>query len=67
MTVGQMATRIGQNAVLEVKGMRVFVEVTDVRQVWGKVQYQITPVVGEGSTWVDESSIVFVSRTPANA
>lgn len=35
-------------------GLRIEVRVTNARQVYGKTQFEITPISGQGFVWVDD-------------
>ena len=52
MTVAEMAKHIGQQATWYSDGLKVVVTVQDVKQAYGNVLYQITPVAGSGLIWV---------------
>lgn len=40
-----------------VNGLHVKVRITDVRQVWGREDAQISPIEGDGSIWVSVDSL----------
>ena len=56
MTVAEMAKRIGQQASWYSEGLEVIVQVKDVKQAYGNVLYQITPISGAGLKWVRDLS-----------
>jgi hypothetical protein len=47
---------IGQTATYRINKLAIQVEVIDVRSVYGKTQYQITPAAGSGEVWVEDLS-----------
>ena len=56
--VSELAERIGWQGALRVNGMSVGVRVTDVRRSFGRVDYKVEPLYGEGeSAWL--SSVRF--------
>jgi hypothetical protein len=63
MTAGELARVIGQTGTVGVdvsggQGWRVPCEITDARQVWGRVQYLVAPVGSAGSAvWVESSRV----------
>lgn len=46
---------IGTTRALREKGYAVFVTVTDVKEAYGQLRLQVTPVSGIGTLWVDAS------------
>lgn len=59
MSVTQMAKMIGQKGHIFGTGdMRISVRIIDVKVSYGQVRYQITPLAGEGTTWINVDSIV---------
>lgn len=59
MSVSQMAKMIGQAGHIHGSGDMVFqVRITDVKTAYGRLRYQITPLVGTGTAWIDADTIV---------
>ena len=59
MSVSQMAKMIGQNGHIFGAGdMRISVRIVDVKVSYGQVRYQITPLAGDGTAWINVDSIV---------
>lgn len=53
-----MAALIGKRATFPVKGMDFYVRIINVKQAFGRVDVQITPVEGGGgSAWVSVESV----------
>jgi hypothetical protein len=53
--------RVGRYRAQGVEGLLSFsVRVCDVRQVFGRVDYEVEPVDGAGRCWVSESSVRLV-------
>ena len=48
---------INQVKLYRINGLHVRVQVTDVRQVWGRSDAQISPIEGSGSIWVSIDSL----------
>jgi len=61
MTVVEMSALLGP-AMYDVKGMVVDVEVIDVRTQFGRVDVKITPVNGQGFTWVESGTVYKFGR-----
>jgi hypothetical protein len=58
MTAAEMAALIGRDAEWGANGLTVAVTIVDVKQAWGRLRYQITPVVGRGKVWVEHLQIL---------
>jgi hypothetical protein len=49
------AGKIGMNAKLTVKGgLKVLVKIVDVRVSYGRANYLVEPIAGEGQVWVKQ-------------
>ena len=46
-----------QRALWVVNGLEILVQAEDMRQVWNRVDYLITPVQGYGEVWVAAASL----------
>lgn len=57
MTTSEKINMIGQYARLPIKGLEVSVKILDIRDVFGRVDAQVTPEAGGGSAWVDIKSL----------
>ena len=56
MTVAQLAAIIGREADFEVTpNLTIRVVVRDVRQRFGRTDYEVSPVSGSGTQWVDSN------------
>lgn len=53
MTAKEAAGIIGKVGAVVLGGLTVYVEIMDVKTEWGKVRYQVKPVEGSGSAWVE--------------
>jgi hypothetical protein len=63
MTAGEMNSLLGAEGTYAVKEMRFAVRITDVKDAgWNRVNYQIEPIEGEGSSWVLSTSVVITAR-----
>lgn len=45
---------VGKDATIEVNGLTVNVKILDVKNSYGNIRYQITPVSGSGETWTEK-------------
>lgn len=45
---------VGQFADIPLNGLRVTVEILDVKNSWGTIRYQVTPVSGSGAIWIEK-------------
>lgn len=52
LSVRKLAELIGETRRLRTGGLRVDVVVRDVREVFGRVDYLVSPVAGSGGCWV---------------
>lgn len=50
----ELLQKIGKQANYEINGLTVAVKVLDIKQSYGKIRYLITPIKGEGETWVEQ-------------
>jgi hypothetical protein len=57
MTVNELKGSIGQLVLYTAGDLEFVCRVEDARQSWSKPQFQITPVAGNGTRWVEFSSI----------
>lgn len=56
-TVNEMKPTVGKEGVLCQDGLQFEVVILDARFVYGRKQFLIKPIAGEGQRWVDEGSI----------
>lgn len=52
---------LGQVIYLRTGGLKVMVEVKDVKMAWGRVRLLVEPVRGDGTVWVEENSVEIVA------
>jgi hypothetical protein len=57
MTAKELSFNIGKRGFLDVNGMEFHVEIRDARQVFNRVDYRVTPVDGNGNSWVESSRV----------
>ena len=50
--LGALAGCLGRTALLRLPPFRIAVRVLGIRTAWGRVDYLVTPVLGEQSAWV---------------
>lgn len=62
MTASELASWVGADGTLDADGLKVAVRIIDARQVYGRLQFLVTPMHGEGARWVDASRVM-VKRT----
>jgi hypothetical protein len=59
MTLDTYRPYIGRTALVSLSGVSVQVRVLDIRSAFGRIDAQITPVAGNGETWLQLSRLVF--------
>lgn len=59
MSVKEMAANIGKVGLLSIQSLRVRVTVLDVRVTFGRIDFQVTPVDGQGDVWIESSRVSF--------
>lgn len=60
MTAAQLAEHIGRTGFWSLPGrhaVRVLVTVEDARETYGRLQYRIVPIAGQGTTWIDAQAV----------
>ena len=57
MTTAEIAALLGRTATYHVNSLDIKVIIKDARAVFGRIDYQITPVAGSGSAWVQSLAI----------
>ncbi len=57
MTVKELAANIGKQGLLSISNMQVLVSIKNARTVFGRIDYQVTPVNGTGTTWVESNRV----------
>jgi len=59
MNVKEMAQCIGQRGLLNITNteIRIPVVILNVRQTFGRIDYQVTPIGGDGETWVQSNRV----------
>ena len=56
-------TAIGTKAVWPAhNGLNVFVEITDAKRVFGRLDYQVKPISGSGEAWVNSETLIMESN-----
>jgi len=54
----ELFKNIDKTATYHINGLDIIVTIIDVRKVWGRIDYRISPVKGSGLTWIERSSLV---------
>ena len=57
MNAKALSENINKQGLLSISNMQVLVKITDARTVFGRIDYQVTPVNGTGSTWVESNRV----------
>lgn len=58
MTVKESMALIGTNAIIAVeKSLRIEVTILDVRENFGRTEYQVRPLAGAGEQWVNADRV----------
>lgn len=60
LTVSQLAGTIGRTGTIRANDLVVTVRVDDVRTNFGRVEYSVTPIAGDGHIWIDAARFVEV-------
>ena len=58
MTAQQMSVVLGTEVEIRCEDLTVTCKVLDMKQAYGKVRYQIEPIRGTGTQWVEAARIV---------
>lgn len=62
MTVKEMVQEMkGRQALWSVDTLKVLVDIRDIRDVFGRIDYLIAPVGGSGEKWVQKGSLTFTA------
>lgn len=60
MSLASLAARIGKTASLRTADyINVAVTVKDAKVAYGNVRFLVTPIMGSGEVWADESRVTF--------
>lgn len=59
MTAREARAMLDQVGILDLGGLRVEVLIVDVREVYGRVDFLVTPIAGSGQVWKAERSISY--------
>ena len=57
MTAAQQAKLLGQEVGVRCESLLVSCTIQDIKQAYGRYRFQVCPVNGSGSMWVEESRI----------
>jgi hypothetical protein len=58
MSTSELMQVIGKTGLLAADGLNVSVRIVDARGPnWGRIDYQVTPVSGQGTIWVDANRV----------
>lgn len=67
MTVKEMINEMkGRQALWSVDTLKVLVDIRDIRDVFGRVDFLISPVSGSGEKWVQKGSLIFIKQEVIN-
>lgn len=53
MSVAELSNLLGKEGMLDINGLQFMVRIIDVRKVFGRTDYKVTPVSGTGTIWVE--------------
>ena len=59
--ITQLVLNIGKQADLATGGLAVTVKIIDAKTAYGNERYEVRPVAGSGSVWVDSKRLTFQS------
>lgn len=57
MTAAQQAKLLGQEISVRCESLLVTCTIVDIKQAYGRMRFQVAPVNGSGSIWVEDSRI----------
>lgn len=57
MTAREAMQAVGKTGALQLGPFAVSVKILDVREVYGRVNFLVTPIAGEGQAWKAETSV----------
>jgi hypothetical protein len=60
MNALEMAQSIGKTGFLQIDKMQFHVKILNVRESFGRLDFHVTPVDGNGSQWVDSHRVTSV-------
>lgn len=66
-TTATMSLEIGAYVYLPAAGLEVLCRIDDVKNAYGNLRYQIRPVEGRGSAWVNATSVQRTTGTQSPA
>lgn len=55
--VADLSTYLGKTGLLRLHGLGFVVAIKDVRRVFGRLDFMVHPIDGQGSDWVSASSV----------
>jgi hypothetical protein len=64
-TAQEMSPFIGRLAMLVTGELTISVQILDVRHVWQRTDFKVTPVFGSGEQWVSTERVTLVKAEPA--
>lgn len=53
MTAQDFVALLGRTGTIRLNDLSLKVKVKDVKEVWGKVRYLVTPLAGAGEQWME--------------
>lgn len=48
---------VGKKGTIITGGLMVEVRITDVKMAWGKLRFEVSPIAGSGSVWVESVDV----------
>ena len=58
MTAAQQAKLLGQEVGVRCESLLGNCRISDIKQAYGRMRFQVSPVNGSGSMWVEDSRLV---------
>lgn len=58
MDYAKVAKTIGKQGTIEMGGLKIEVEVINYKQAYGKDRWEVKPIAGTGTIWVENVAIV---------
>lgn len=63
MTARDMVNTIGKTGTLRVEELQIGVEIVDIRKVWNRIDFLVSPVNGQGEKWVSEERVTILGQS----
>lgn len=62
MTAKEMVNTIGKTGTLRVEELQIEVEILDIRNVWNRTDFLVSPISGQGEKWVSGERVKILEQ-----